>query len=871
MATTFSDSSVTVPLLPPRHVSRPRLLADLDRAADLPFTLLCAGPGAGKTVLLTEWAQNCKAQVAWITPGTADVAPRRFWNLLESALPELDGKDRGAAATPDAVLDPVQLLLSQVPDDTTPLVVIIDDAHLLAHPDILDGLDRLARGWHQGLRLILAARSDPLLPLHKYRLAGRMAELRAADLAMTPAEIREVLAVHGVSLPKREVDVLVTRTEGWAAGVRLSAMRMEGTERPADFVSQLALDAGSIGEYLVDEVLQRLPEQHRRLLVETSFLDEVTGPLADAVTEMTGCEDILASLTRDNSFVIPLDPMRTRYRYHQLFGEILRYLLQRHEGQAVCELKTRAAAWFEHAGDLGSAMFWAVQADDGPRLAGLLARGGLAHAVVHRQDLSGLRLRDLVPPLDLVRQEPGQPAELTVAAFAVEAVTAGTATAAAELDRLRAWQSERPPSDRDLLVTCDLVELLLGQKACDDRAVDAAAARLLGAPTDARPPVTPGLRAAVLLTQASVHLWHGRHEDVGALLDEAMAEAAGDGQDGLELEALSMTACLDSLWSRANRADKAIQRAQAMRKAKGLSAPPALELATAVSALFAGNLGGQARATARIAASGAAGADPALETAAALVLAAGLLARDQRAEPRAVLQEQADRVLPPALAAYRDVMLADLETSYGRPRSALTRLERSRKTKFAPVTAPAAARAHLALSDLRSARDCVRDVLASPSSQISRFTFVEALLCDARIAEAGGDEGQALENLVHAFDAARGEVVLPFHCAGASLAGLLARHPGMAGQWPAGAVAEARGIPVPVPAQRVTRELPDPLTPRELTILRLLATTLSTGEIADELCLSVNTVKTHLAAIYRKLPASRRREAVLRARDLELI
>jgi LuxR family transcriptional regulator, maltose regulon positive regulatory protein len=885
MATTFSDSLITVPLLPPRHVSRPRLLADLDRAADLPFTLLCAGPGAGKTVLLTEWAQNAKAQVAWITPGAADVAPRRFWNLLESALPDLDGKDRadpgtvpgaGPDAVPDAVpgavLDPVQLLLSQVPDPATPLVVIIDDAHLLTHPDILDGLDRLARGRHQGLRLILAARSDPLLPLHKYRLAGQMAELRAAELAMTPAEIREVLAVHGVSLPKREVDVLVARTEGWAAGVRLSAMRMEGTERPADFVSQLALDAGSIGEYLVDEVLQRLPDDHRRLLVETSFLDEVTGPLAGAVTGMTGCEDMLASLTRDNSFVIPLDPMRTRYRYHQLFGEILRYLLQRREGQAVCQLKTRAAAWFEREGDLGSAMFWAVQADDGPRVASLLARGGLAHAVVHRQDLSGLRLRELIPP------HPAEPAadlagaaESAVAAFAVEATVAAPEAAAAELDRLRAWQSGQPLTDRDLLVTCDVVELLLGQKACDDRAVDGAAARLLGAQGDVKPAVAPGLHAAVLLTQASVHLWHGRHEDVGALLEEAMAEAESDGQDGLKLEALSMMACLDSLWSRAIRADRAIQRAQAMRKAKGLGAPPALELATAVSALFSGNLSGHARAVQRIVLSGAAGADPALETAAGLVLAAGLLARDQRAEPRAILQEQADRVLPPALGAYRDIMLADLETSYGRPRSALARLERSRKTKFAPVAAPAAARAHLALSDLRSARDCVRDVLASPSSQISRFTFVEALLCDARIAAAGGDEGQALEILVHAFDAARGEVVLPFHCASASFADLLARHPGMAGQWPAGAVAEARVTPVPVPAQRVARELPDPLTPRELTILRLLATTLSTGEIADELCLSVNTVKTHLAAIYRKLPASRRREAVLRARDLELI
>ena len=337
----------------------------------------------------------------------------------------------------------------------------------------------------------------------------------------------------------------------------------------------------------------------------------MTGPLAGAVTGMTGCEDMLASLTRDNSFVIPLDPMRTRYRYHQLFGEILRYLLQRREGQAVCQLKTRAAAWFEREGDLGRAMYWAVQADDGPRLAGLLARGGLTHAVVHRQDLSGLRLRDLVAPLDSVLHEPGPgqsagAAEQAVAAFAVEATAAGPATAAAELDRLRAWQSEQPLPDRDLLVTCDLVELLLGQKACDDRAVDAAAARLLGAPSDARPPVTSGLRAAVLLTQASVHLWHGRHEDVGALLDEAMAEAASDGQDGLELEALSMTACLDSLWSRANRADRAIQRAQAIRKAKGLSAPPALELATALSALFSGNLGGQARATARIVLSGAA-------------------------------------------------------------------------------------------------------------------------------------------------------------------------------------------------------------------------------------------------------------------------
>ena len=232
------------------------------------------------------------------------------------------------------------------------LVVIVDDAHLLSHSDVLEGLDSLIRAWQPGLRLILAARSDPVLPLHRYRLAGQMHELRACDLAMTPAEITEVLAIHGVTLPARDFDLFVARTEGWVAGVRLSAMRMAGTGYPADFVSELALDPGSIGEYLTNEVLHRQPEPQRRLLIETSFLDEVTGPLADAVTGMTGCGDMLASLARENSFVIPLDAAQERYRYHQLFAEILRYLLRRQRRQAMRGLHERAVAWYEASGDL---------------------------------------------------------------------------------------------------------------------------------------------------------------------------------------------------------------------------------------------------------------------------------------------------------------------------------------------------------------------------------------------------------------------------------------------------------------------------------------------------------------------------------------
>ena len=877
---TLHDSRVTVPQLPPRHVSRPRLLAALDAAGPRPLTLLCAGPGAGKTVLLADWVRRTKARVAWLSPTAADGEPRRFWRLLEAALPGSDGTDcvSPVGTTLNPGLDLVQMLFSQVPESADQLVVIIDDAHVIRDPDVLNSLDRLVRGRQPGLRLVLAARSDPMLPLHRYRLAGQMLELRAADLAMTPAEIGQVLAGHGVSLPKRDFDILAARTEGWAAGVRLSAMRMEGTEHPAAFVTQLALDPGSIGEYLVDEVLRRLPEPHRQLLIETSFLDEVTGPLADTVTGMSGCGDMLADLARDNSFVIPLDPVQTRYRYHQLFGEILRYLLQRRDGQAVRALMKRAADWFEANDDLGSAVQWAVQAGDRPRVAALLARGGLADAFVRRQDLYDLGLRELVPLLPEEGSgasgdaEGASSAETVIASFVIAAIFADPDAAASELERLQAWQATMAPIDPDLVATCHLAQLILGQKVFNVDAVDTAASRLLGRSDDAeaaKPPAIPGLRAAVLLAQASVHMWDGKHEDVGALLDEALTEARRDGSDILELDVLGMMAYLESFWSRANHADETMQQAHALRKQHGLSTPPSLELAAVTRALISGDLAVQARILQRVPLPDVVGTDPGLLAAIALGQASVLLGQGQEAEARAILHEQTGRRIPPLLAIHRDIMLADLDTSLGRPRSALAVLERHRGTEFSVVTATARARAHLALSDTRQARDCVRSVLTTPSVQTGRFVLVDAMLCDARIAQACDDRARALEILIRAIEVARGEIVLPFLYSRDTFSALLARHPDVADRWP---VAIPDAVPEPaVPAPRTPRDLPEPLTQRELTILRFLATSMSTIEIADELCLSVNTVKTHLAAIYRKLPANRRRDAVLRARELELI
>src|SRR5262249_11797244 len=214
------------------------------------------------------------------------------------------------------------------------------------------------------------------------------------------------------------------------------------------------------------------------------------------------------------------------------------------------------------------------------------------------------------------------------------------------------------------------VEFLLGQRACDAWAVDAAAHRLLGGSGDVPAPVIPGLPAAVLLAQASNHLWHGRHEDIGTLLDRALDEARRDAVAGLELEVLGMMAFVDSYWLRTNHADDAAQQAHALRRHKNLGIPPALELAAALRASIAGDLDSRARAVQQILLPDSVGSDPGMAVALMLGQASVLLLRGEVNEARAMLHE-AGRLIPPALAVSRDIMLADLDTSLGRPRAAL--------------------------------------------------------------------------------------------------------------------------------------------------------------------------------------------------------
>jgi len=801
-------------------------------------------------------------------------APRRFWRLFFEAARAAGQSYPHYAWTPDGTVELIDSLLGHPSEPPRRPVIVLDDAHVLTHPEILTGLDRIILRWPHHIGLALAARSDPLLPLHRYRLAGLVRELRAADLAMTIAEMQELLDRHGIRLPDEELRTLHARTEGWPAGLRLAAMRLADAERSADFVAVLAMDEGSIGEYLTEEVLAALPEQMQSLLIQTSFLDDVTGPLAEAVTGIPDCRSALTALARTNSFVIPVDRTRVTFRYHPLFREMLRQLARGQPAEAQLDQYARAAAWYEQQGDLSKALQWSVRAGDGAAVRSILAHGGLAQAFVGHQDLP-------VPGLAELRgnspNDDASPAELAEFETTQRAILAIVTDSAATED-VRDMQAHDGPAyeaaplggDPGLTVTALVADMMLGEKIADFATVDIAAARLLSdQDLQASVDAVPGLRSSTLLAQARARLSTGQVADVDPLLRQALAAMPSDGPPVVQLEALSMIAFV-SVSARPRHADDAISRAEALLdRNPALVRPVILDLAIARRAHVGADLTAMASAMRRLDAAGPVYAYTGQAAAVAYVQATLFAELGELAQAQVLLRDDpaVNRTAVGLFGVIRDRDLAEIDTALGRPRSALQRLHRHRGTSEELVAQVAAARAYLAMGELDRAAVSVRAVMTTPSPYVDRLLLVDAALCDAEIAHRRGDEGRTAELLDRALQIADGEIVLPFVRATAALKPVLTRHRTLTARWPA-PVAPA---PHPNPAVPDRDVLPDALTHREQAVLRLMATNMSTAEIADELCLSMNTVKSHLAAIYRKLSVGRRREAVFRARQLELL
>jgi LuxR family transcriptional regulator, maltose regulon positive regulatory protein len=382
MASLLLETKLYIPRPRRGLVARPRLSERLGRGAESKLTLISAPAGFGKTTLLAEWLAAAPAGrqgAAWLSLDHGDNQPGLFWIYLITALqtvaPGVGASGLASLQGPQPA--PVELLLatllnelSAVPND---IVLVLDDYHVIDAHDVHEGIAFLLEHLPPQIHLVIATRADPALPLGRLRGRGELVEVRAADLRFTLDEADAYLdGVMGLDLSARDVAALEGRTEGWIAALQLAALSMQGRDDVAGFIAGFAGDDRYIVDYLVEEVLHRQPEPVRSFLLETSVLGRLSGPLCDAVTGRDGGRAMLEALDRGNLFLVPLDDRRWWYRYHQLFADVLRARLLDERPDRVPELHRRATEWYERNGQRSEAIRHALAAEDLERAADLI-------------------------------------------------------------------------------------------------------------------------------------------------------------------------------------------------------------------------------------------------------------------------------------------------------------------------------------------------------------------------------------------------------------------------------------------------------------------------------------------------------------------
>jgi LuxR family maltose regulon positive regulatory protein len=349
-------------------VSRCALFARL--AAAERVVQISAPAGSGKTVLMRSWIAEAglSRHAAWVAVDSEERDPQEFWISVADAL---RGPAAGSALVRPLTAAPgldgwavVERLLKDLAPLEDRLWLVIDDADLLDSHEVLSQLELLLLRAPQELRFVLATRHDLRLGLHRLRLEGELTDIRTEDLRFSLAEARALFGATGVELPEEALARLHGRTEGWAAGLRLAALSLAGHPDPEQFAAEFSGTDRAVAEFLLAEVLDRQSEEVRRLLLRTSVLERVSGPLADVLTGSSGGERILQDLEQAGAFVVSLDAGRSWFRYHQLFADLLQLELRRTEPNERAALHRAAAGWLAEHGHPVEAVRQAQAAED---------------------------------------------------------------------------------------------------------------------------------------------------------------------------------------------------------------------------------------------------------------------------------------------------------------------------------------------------------------------------------------------------------------------------------------------------------------------------------------------------------------------------
>jgi LuxR family maltose regulon positive regulatory protein len=864
-----------------RFLARPVLLERLRAAAPGTVTLVCAPAGSGKTVLVRSWAAEAGEAVAWVTVERGERDPQRLWLQVVGALADAVGEDAVERVSPvpglaGAVV--LERLLAQLERSGTPVRLVIDDLHELDSEDARRWLESMIARRPPGVGIVLATREEPALGLHRLRLAGELTEVRGRDLRFSLDETRALLRDSGITLSNAGVGALQERTEGWPAGLRLAAISLAAHPDPERFVAEFSGSERTVAAYLLAEVLERQRPEMRDLLLRTSILERVCGPLADLLTGGTGGEASLQRLEDENAFVTALDAGRTWFRYHHLFADLLRLELRRLAAATIPSLHRAAARWHEEEGQVLEAVRHHLAAGDRAPAARLLADEYLTLAM----DGRGATVHALLEafPAD-AHQRDGNLAALR----AIDGILHGLLDeAAADLHLARRLAVSAPAERRRLVgVHLAVIEVELARRRGNLTAAEEAGRELeavLDAPVEPYElPVPPDYQALMLMNVGAAALWAGRPGEARRHLEEALRRTRRLSRPFIELGCLAHLALAAPLTGQPLPvALELSERAIAIADEHGWTEQPMATGAFAIAGMALTRMGRFAEAERRLDRAAKmlrTSADPGTEV--VLHHAQGMLHFAVGRLERALAEFTRADGLDGQIAG-RHAFAVDVR---GR---ALQVRARMGDTDPAPIAALSpeqrehaavrVARAALALErdDPERAVEALAPVIEETAPALARrWSRAEALLLTALARERLGDHAEAEASLESALELAEPEgLILPFVLWPSRE--LLERHPRHRTAHATFITAildtlDGRATPKREPGAPPRDELSD----AELRVVRYLPSNLTASEIASELIVSANTVRTHMRHIYAKLDAHSRSEAVARARELGLV
>lgn len=876
------SAAFAVPPLPDGFVRRPRLLRLVTEGLRRPLLMVNGPAGAGKSLLVADWivatAGRRAGVLAWLTVERDDAMPGVFFAHLLQVLRQAGLRLPRALAEPadsDVVGRPLLVhLTSHLAVLGEPVILVVDQFERATGAPIADGLDFLITHSGAGLRTVLITRTDPQLPLHRYHTADRIAEIRGHDLTFLADETGRLVRSQGLALGDDTIRAFTDRTGGWVAGLRLAALAARQRPDPEAYIKQFETAETTIADFMTAEVLAGLSAQAQDLVLRTSILDRVHVDLANTLTGRRDAGRILDELAHANAFVESIG--HHWYRHHPLFAQIMRYRLRAADPCLEAELHRSAAGWFHDAGQSMPALSHAALGGDWQVAAEWFVEDlsvGLLFAGLEADRLRSMFTR--MPP-----ETPGACPDLIRAALALERHDA--VRALPHLTAAQQFLAANPGADPSTRLTCAFLYVLasaLTGRADDAHhwaaAFDALEQQMSTGAVKCHPELIGLLRTAL----GSACLWEGRFDQARRALILA-GDSPGPAASATHQEAESRLALVDLLQGPSGPArPRDHARAAILETDRNGLARGNAGIAHLVLARIALEHDEPADARANLqtaAASAAAGHDPIMTTVLAVTRSRLLLAEG---DPAGALD-----ALAPARSAVQRAAAAKSASNWARSEVAeaasaalLARGDAdaaaaaaAREASHDPSCAVALAQAQLAADADPTALSTVEEMARAEG--IAPTVVVRSLLVRARAAHRAGDDDSAVRRLALALDIARPECLRrPFRETGPWVSPLLRAHPNLA---EAHDRLMRHGQPQrrpAVPAEPVDDMIIEPLSAREREILERAAEMMSTREIADDLYLSVNTVKTHLKNINRKLCATRRAEAVRRARRLRML